>query len=217
MLFHWTSGHCLSQNWSVKTYEDAAIGSNAPVAASSEEWGIVKESSDFGLIMALRKLKRTCKALKLCFLVATIVLSIFWIVVVATLLMGWLNGGAGAINAVLYAVLYGAFVVLILWNLTKLFDGVGREDAPFSSSQADRLQTIAVIALAVVILDFLISIGFIFEPAPEIGFGMVANNGVAEPTLNINIGMLAFSAIMYSLSAVFRYAALLQQLSDETV
>ena len=75
--------------------------------------------------MALRKLKRTCKALKLCFLVATIVLSIFWIVVVATLLMGWLNGGAGAINAVLYAVLYGAFVVLILWNLTKLFDGVG--------------------------------------------------------------------------------------------
>ena len=205
MLFHWTSGHCLSQNWSVKTYEDAAIGSNAPVAASSEEWGIVKESSDFGLIMALRKLKRTCKALKLCFLVATIVLSIFWIVVVATLLMGWLNGGAGAINAVLYAVLYGAFVVLILWNLTKLFDGVGREDA------------IAVIALAVVILDFLISIGFIFEPAPEIGFGMVANNGVAEPTLNINIGMLAFSAIMYSLSAIFRYAALLQQLSDETV
>ena len=76
---------------------------------------------------------------------------------------------------------------------------------------------IAVIALAVVILDFLISIGFIFEPAPEIGFGMVANNGVAEPTLNINIGMLAFSAIMYSLSAIFRYAALLQQLSDETV
>ena len=68
-----------------------------------------------------------------------------------------------------------------------------------------------------VILDFLISIGFIFEPAPEIGFGMVANNGVAEPTLNINIGMLAFSAIMYSLSAIFRYAALLQQLSDETV
>lgn len=47
--------------------------------------------------------------------------------------------------------------------------------------------------------------------------GMVVNDGIAEPTLNLNIGMLAFSAIMYSLSAIFRYAALLQQLSDETV
>ena len=33
----------------------------------------------------------------------------------------------------------------------------------------------------------------------------------------INVGVLVFSAIMYSLSAIFRYAALLQQLSDETV
>ena len=80
-----------------------------------------------------------------------------------------------------------------------------------------RLQSIAIIALAIVILDFLISVGFIFEPAPEIGFGMVANDGIAEPTINLNIGMLVFSAIMYSLSAIFRYAALLQQLSDETV
>lgn len=79
------------------------------------------------------------------------------------------------------------------------------------------MQSIAIIALAIVILDFLISVGFIFEPAPEIGFGMVANDGIAEPTINLNIGMLVFSAIMYSLSAIFRYAALLQQLSDETV
>lgn len=56
-----------------------------------------------------------------------------------------------------------------------------------------------------------------YSPMPEIGFGMVANDGIAEPTINLNIGMLAFSAIMYSLSAIFRYAALLQQLSDETV
>lgn len=46
---------------------------------------------------------------------------------------------------------------------------------------------------------------------------MVINDGNSEPTTNLNIGMLVFSAIMYSLSAIFRYAALLQQLSDETV
>ena len=61
------------------------------------------------------------------------------------------------------------------------------------------------------------SFGFVYEVKLELGFGMVANNGIAEPTLNLNVGMLAFSAIMYSLSAIFRYAASLQQLSDETV
>lgn len=43
------------------------------------------------------------------------------------------------------------------------------------------------------------------------------NYGGNDAAININIGMLVFSAIMYSLSAIFRYAALLQQLSDETV
>lgn len=177
----------------------------------------MEESSVFDLEKALEKLKQTCKTLKLCFLIATAVLSVFWIAVVAMLLLNWLGGSANKADSVLYAVVFGAFVVLISWNLTKLFDGVGRGDEPFSEAQADRLQSIAIIALAIVILDFLISVGFIFEPAPEIGFGMVANDGIAEPTINLNVGMLAFSAIMYSLSAIFRYAALLQQLSDETV
>lgn len=196
---------------------NAVIGVKALITALSEERGIVEESGEFGLAKALEKLKKTCKALKLGFLIATVVLSAFWVAVVAMLFVGWLSGGANKTDTVLYAVIFGAFITLVSWNLTKLFDGVGREEAPFSEAQADRLQSIAVIALAIVVLDFLISIGFVFEPAPEIGFGMVANDGVAEPTINLNIGMLAFSAIMYSLSAIFRYAALLQQLSDETV
>ena len=143
--------------------------------------------------------------------------ALIWVIVVATLLVGWLKSGQEMAGAVLYSVAYGAFVVLVLWNLTRLFNEVDKGEPPFPEAQADRLQSIAIIALAIVILDFLISVGFIFEPAPEIGFGMVANDGIAEPTINLNIGMLVFSAIMYSLSAIFRYAALLQQLSDETV
>lgn len=106
---------------------------------------------------------------------------------------------------------------MILWNLTQLFGEVDKGEKQFSEQQAERLQTIAVIALAIVVLDALMSFGFMFQPIPELGFGMVVNDGITEPTLNLNVGMLAFSAIMYSLSAIFRYAALLQQLSDETV
>lgn len=184
----------------------------------------MRDGEDQVLHVALKRMRKICRIIKCCFMVATIMSALIWVIVVATLLVGWLKSGQEMAGAVLYSVAYGAFVVLVLWNLTRLFNEVDKGEPPFSEAQADRLQSIAIIALAIaiialaiVILDFLISVGFIFEPAPEIGFGMVANDGIAEPTINLNIGMLVFSAIMYSLSAIFRYAALLQQLSDETV
>lgn len=177
----------------------------------------MRDGEDQVLHVALKRMRKICRIIKCCFMVATIMSALIWGIVVATLLVGWLKSGQEMAGAVLYSVAYGAFVVLVLWNLTRLFNEVDKGEPPFSEAQADRLQSIAIIALAIVILDFLISVGFIFEPAPEIGFGMVANDGIAEPTINLNIGMLVFSAIMYSLSAIFRYAALLQQLSDETV
>lgn len=169
------------------------------------------------LLDTLQKMKRVCGAIRKCFFVATIVSIIVWITVVAALLFGWLKSGQNMSNQVIYAVVFGALIVFVLWNLTKMFEEVDLGEQPFSEAQADRMQSIAIVAIAIAILDFLISVGFVFEPSPEIGFGMVANDGISEPTININFGMLAFSAIMYSLSAIFRYAALLQQLSDDTV
>lgn len=67
------------------------------------------------------------------------------------------------------------------------------------------------------ILDLSYSAGVVLEVIPQAGCNIIVNDGIEKPTINLNIGMLVFSAIMYSLSAIFRYAALLQQLSDETV
>lgn len=120
-------------------------------------------------------------------------------------------------NVVVYISAYGILVVLVLWNLTLIFQEVVKGRPPFSEIQADRLRAIAIVSIAYVVLELLISFGFAFEPDPALGSGVAVNNGVDVPTLNLNIGMLVFSAIMYSLSAIFRYAALLQQLSDETV
>lgn len=169
------------------------------------------------LCCALRRMRKICKIIRKCFAVATAILSIGWAIVVMALLANWINSGANMAGSVLYAVVFGALCIMILWNLTQLFGEVDKGEKQFSEQQAERLQTIAVIALAIVVLDALMSFGFMFQPIPELGFGMVVNDGIAEPTLNLNVGMLAFSAIMYSLSAIFRYAALLQQLSDETV
>jgi hypothetical protein len=67
------------------------------------------------------------------------------------------------------------------------------------------------------LLEFAFTLGVTFEVVPRIGYDVIVNRGSTEPVISINVGVLVFSAIMYSLSAIFRYAALLQQLSDETV
>lgn len=177
----------------------------------------MKQLEERDLTNALAKIRRVCRIFRMCFFGASIALMLCLAVLVVVTLQSYLGSSQGAINSMIYSLTGGILLLLIAWNFTKLFNEVVVSEAPFSEKQADFLRAIAVIALSCFVLDALFSFGFIFEPAPEIGFGMVANDGIAEPTLNFNVGMLAFSAIMYSLSAIFRYAALLQQLSDETV
>ena len=67
------------------------------------------------------------------------------------------------------------------------------------------------------VIELAFSAGIAYQVLPQFGLQVFINDGIADSTIDLNVGMLAFSAIMYSLSAIFRYAALLQQLSDETV
>lgn len=177
----------------------------------------MKQLEERDLANALAKIRRVCRVSRVCFFGASIALILYLVVLMAVALQAYSGSGQGVINSMIYSLTGGILLFLIAWNFTRLFNEVVVSDIPFSEKQADCLRSIAVIALSYFVLDALFSFGFVLEPAPEIGFGMVANDGIAEPTINLNIGMLAFSAIMYSLSAIFRYAALLQQLSDETV
>lgn len=177
----------------------------------------MEESEEKHLKNALAKMRKTCRMIRNCFLGAEIVFLVLWVMLIISSVSNQLSAGGIAAGSLVYMIAYGAFAILLLWNLGMLFQEVVKGSMPFSNVQADRLRSIAIVALGFVALDVLMSFGFIYEPIPELGFGMVVNDGIAEPTLNLNIGMLAFSAIMYSLSAIFRYAALLQQLSDETV
>lgn len=169
------------------------------------------------IVQALGHMRKVCRVIRGCFTGSIAIFSVGLAVVFASSGVGQLQSGRDGGGAVACILIYGALAVLILWNLRQLFGEVVEGNPPFSEVQADRLRSISVISLGIVILDALLSFGFMFEAVPELGFGMVVNDGITEPTLNLNFGMLAFSAIMYSLSAIFRYAALLQQLSDETV
>lgn len=177
----------------------------------------MQDSEERNLQQTLASMSKICRAIRACFLALAGILAGGLAALILITLLNGQETSSSVIASVVYTTVGGGFAILILWNFSLLFEAVVKGDPPLSEIQADRLKAIAIIAAAYVILDLLFSVRFIYEPNPDLGFGMILNNGIAEPTLNLNVGMLAFSAIMYSLSAIFRYAALLQQLSDETV
>lgn len=101
--------------------------------------------------------------------------------------------------------------------MIKIFSAVVKQSRPFSEEQANRLRFIALLALGLVILELVFTATVSYSVVPEVGYNIGINDAYPTDSINLNVGMLVFSAIMYSLSALFRYAALLQQLSQDTV
>ena len=121
----------------------------------------------------------------------------------------------------MYVLVYGAMMLAAFWLFLKFFGDVVKRQMVFSSKQADRMRLIAFMLPGMVLVESLFGlvdgVATQLASSSKVNYGIMVDNEMSVPTININIGMLVFSAIMYSLSAIFRYAALLQQLSDETV
>ncbi|WP_418997714.1 hypothetical protein [Adlercreutzia equolifaciens] len=166
----------------------------------------------------LLKAAHACKITRIVFLAALVVYGLFWL---SALLMSsysaLLAGNYGDLWFAAYSVVHGLLVVGILLSLIGLLSTVANGKPPLSVDQADRLKRISGLAFALVVIELAFSAGIAYQVLPQFGLQVFINDGIADSTIDLNVGMLAFSAIMYSLSAIFRYAALLQQLSDETV
>ncbi|MCI8425780.1 MAG: hypothetical protein HFJ72_09030 [Adlercreutzia sp.] len=178
----------------------------------------IERQPEIDLDAGLMKARRSCGIIRRVFSAISIVFVAAWLAALATVLISCSGLGASSTAAVFsYLLGYGAVAIFFMFNLVGIFSEVEKGNSPFSDAQALRVKNIALAALLIVLVDLLFSVGAVFDVVPLTGYELVVNDGVTEPTINLNIGMLVFSAIMYSLSVIFRYAALLQQLSDDTV
>ena len=164
------------------------------------------------LEQSLKHASHVCRVINVMLTVLLIGAGLIWL---TALVMSFAQLGAAGFDGmslVAYIVLYGVLVLGVLAMLKLIFKDAVNSETPFTEKQADRLRFIAFLALMFALLEFAFTLG-----VPRIGYDVIVNRGSTEPVISINVGVLVFSAIMYSLSAIFRYAALLQQLSDETV
>lgn len=179
------------------------------------EWNEIREA-DLG--KSFQKARKVCGVIRCVFVVAAVLYAFSCVLSVVIILST--NSGKGLFAAIVpsvYTVLYGGIVIAFLVIMVRIFAEVGRGFAPFSEKQANRLRLIAILVLALALLEFAFTASVSYSLIPEVGYSIGINDAYPTDSINLNVGMLAFSAIMYSLSALFRYAALLQQLSDDTV
>lgn len=167
------------------------------------------------LEQSLKHASHVCRVINVMLTVLLIGAGLIWL---TALVMSFAQLGAAGFDGmslVAYIVLYGVLVLGVLAMLKLIFKDAVNSETPFTEKQADRLRFIAFLALMFALLEFAFTLGVTFEVVPRIGYDVIVNRGSTEPVISINVGVLVFSAIMYSLSAIFRYAALLQQLSGK--
>lgn len=174
---------------------------------------MMKDIDEAQLQDSLDKVKSKCRAILVICVILAVIYAAIWI---GTTTLSFLDDSLSAGSSV-YALLYGALFLAILITLANIFRDVVKVGALFSVAQANRLRLIAVFALALVLVDLVFDATAAYQVSALAGTAFDINGGESANTIDLNVSMLVFSGIMYSLSAIFRYAALLQQLSDDTV
>lgn len=111
------------------------------------------------------------------------------------------------------------FIMAYLLKIgSDVFRDVACGETPFTLVQAKRFKTASIILLVYVVLEALLSPGCMaLMQMNGIDVGYVFVNYASFPSISINIGALLVAAAFFSLSLIFEYGVLLQELSDETL
>ena len=172
------------------------------------------------LSASLTKAKRLCMAIKTLIAIgASLFLICYAVVWVLLLVLSLQRGIEGTTMAALVGFLatgicggVGAFLAY------KIFDDLVRRDAIFTARQVKRLKVIALIFALLFVIELLLpSSSLIIDSGGMEVVGLVDDSASYIDTPKLNLGSLLFAAVFYCASAIFEYASLLQQASDETI
>lgn len=110
----------------------------------------------------------------------------------------------------------GILLVVPLKTGALILKDISKGTSPFTVVQANRVRMVAIVFLIYSIFDFLWSP----DAVARFIFGHVSISSWSDGnpfTLHLNMGLITAAALFYSISVVFRYGVLLQNLSDETI
>lgn len=169
---------------------------------------------------SLAKTKRLCAVIKrLIAIGASVFLAGYAIVWSALLVLSIQNGlQTNTVVALISLLATGTCGGIGAFLGYRIFDDLVRNDAVFTAGQVKRLRAIALVFVLLFVIELAIpSNGLIMA------YGGVGDVGIVDDALSyagapkINLSSLLFAAVFYCAAAIFEYASLLQQASDETI
>ncbi len=121
----------------------------------------------------------------------------------------WLFSGM----RIAFPMVFNALVLLILANV---FRSISKGLPLFSIGQSNKIAVVGIIFLLSFFSDLLLSAALIADPQMHlVSFGILPFQ--EQESIKVNVSTLVGALVCFCLSFAFRYATLLQELSDDTV
>jgi len=118
-----------------------------------------------------------------------------------------LDGSVGNFRALMMVTLIGSgIMVAILFVASSIFKNIGREGAPFTKENSNKIRLISILLVTQTLVIPLLQLLTVMILSP-------ATNASAP----INLGTIFFAGMFFCLALVFEYGAELQRQSDETL
>lgn len=172
------------------------------------------------LSASLAKTKRLCNVIRILIAIGAAVFfvgyTIIWGLVLTLAIQNGLDSASGvSLASFLLMGICEAFGALLAY---RIFADLVRNEAIFTMPQIRRLKGIALVFVALFAIELIFPTSSIFMLGAEEGFVGLVNDSTAIPSMpRLNLSSLLFAAVFYCASAIFEYASLLQQASDETI
>lgn len=172
------------------------------------------------LSASLAKTKRLCKIIQMLIAIGGLVFfagyAIIWVLLLISSFQSGIDGGAA--SSLITFFLIGACEAVGAFLAYKIFDDLVRNEAVFTPAQVKRLKGIALVFIVLFAVELIAPNNLMLLSGGEASYVGLANDSSAIPSMpRLNLSSLLFAAVFYCASAIFEYASLLQQASDETI
>ena len=166
----------------------------------------------------LQRMSTFFRVLQIVFYLLGVLIAAFSVAVIIALLLDAQSSSAYSFESYLKSIASslttGMVISLSFFNGGFLFRDISRGESPFTAKQVKRLDVVAFLILGYAVFD-----GFLAICLAQIPFVQSSTVGVdsGNSPVNVNIGLFAFSALLFAFSSIFKYGILLQEESDDTV
>ena len=176
---------------------------------------LIKELSE--VEASLIKMKKVSRVLSHVLKVAILLFSILFLFSIFVIVANEQVDPIRAVISTTPLILYALATIILLVIMHGVFEDIAKDRTPFTNTQVRRFKWAAIILILGAVVEMVFSIGVLPVAQTENVIVNYYDSSAGSNTPSINLASVLGAALLYVLSFVFRYEALLQEFTDDTL